>query len=449
MRGDAAARARAVRRAARTALAGLVAALALAVGSPAHAAATPDDPDERLFTVDELAARLEQDPVLVQQVLGNGDADGAEERIREAIADADVPIYVALVADPGGLADRFPSQDLSTKLHKRLGDGYYIVQVSESILMIDGWGVPDPTSLSLARNDATEVARVANDHLEEGRPRVTPPADAQIAAELATGGEPFEIDPDRAVEITKLPGNVAPPAYSVLDDDPDPSTPGSRAVVATVVGVGALLVGLRLLLWLTAPKRRRPTRTVARTTRELELAPLVARANRETTRLSREVADAPTGPNADAAVGFLGAAEAVLRDLETLAEPEDRQYGVQLRDAVGALVLAQSGQFELGRAKRKTDPGRYRPCFFDPLHGRAESTVEVPGRTAVEVPACRRCAAAARDGGQPDALVFGSPARRRPRPYYEERTVWARTGYGALDGELWSTVLDERAGASR
>jgi len=449
------ARRRAVRRAARAVAAVLASVVVLAMPAAAAAdreSARDSDRDsdrDSARTVDEIAAALKDDPVLVQQVFGNGDAAGAAERIRATVAESEHPIYVALVADPGGLADKLPSQDLASKLHKRLGDGYYIVQVTRSILMVEGWGVPDPVSLSLARNDAVQAVTEANMHLEPGRLRVTPTAEALIVSEMAVDGEPFAMDPDRAIEIANLPGNVAPEDYSLLDDS-EPATPGSRAVIATAVGVGTLLVGLRLLLWLTAPRRRGPRGAAASwTVTDLDLADLVARAEQETTRLSHDLAKAPPGPYADTAAGYQSAADSVLRGLMTPAEPGGRRYGPQLREAVGALVLAQAGRAELGRHGRKEDPGPYRPCFFDPLHGRATGTVDVPGRGDLEVPACRPCAASVSNGRTPDALAFAFPSRRRPRPYYEERTVWARTGYGALDDAWWSTLLSLRPGAGR
>ncbi len=415
---------------------------AVALGSsPALADAPASAAHEPASTVDQIAEALREDPVLVQQVLGNGDAAGAEQRIRDAIAGSAHPVYVALVADPGGLADKFPARDLARKLHNRLGDGYFVVRVTRSILEVEGWGVPEPVSVSLAKSEAVEAVRQTNDHFEPGRLRVTTPAEAQIAAEIAAAGEPFAMEPERAVEIARLPGNVSVEPYSMLDDDREPTTSGKRAVVATVVGAGVLLVGLRLLLWLTAPRRRGPARAPAPwTPTDLDLSDLVSRAEKEATRLSRDLAKAPAGPDADTAVGYKEAAEVVLRDLVSRAEPGDRRYGAQLRDAVGALVLARAGRAVL----EGDDP---RPCFSHPLHGRATGRAEVVGRRAVVVPACAQCAASIKAGKAPDALVFAHPAQRRPRPYYEERSLWARTGYGALDDTLWSTVLAARAGA--
>lgn len=452
MRGVAARAARAV---ARTVLAGVVVLLAVLFASPATAADNPfnasTDPDERPFTVDQLADRLRQDPVIVQQIIGNGDAMGAEKRIHGSLKGSEFPVYVVLVANPGGLADKFPAQDLANKLHQRLGDGAFIVQVHDGIQMIESWGVGDTIGLYGATRAASQAALDAHSGWDTGRPRITDVADAQIAAEIVAGGAPWSMDRDRAVEISELPGNIAPELYDVIEDDPEPVTPGLRAVVATVVGVGVLLAGWRLVLLLTADRARKPGQPAPTAqTDDLDLRDLVRRAHRATTRLSEAAADAPSSSYADTATGYLGAAESVLEGLDPIASRDDeRRYGAQLRDAVGALVLASAGEHELARPTRGKDPGRYQPCFFNPLHGSGTKTVTLPGRTSASVPACRRCAGAVNDGRTPEALVFAVPARKRPRPYYTEKTLWGRAGYGAIDDELWSTVLADRAGASR
>jgi len=36
---------------------------------------------------------------------------------------------------------------------------------------------------------------------------------------------------------------------------------------------------------------------------------------------------------------------------------------------------------------------------------------------------------------------------RRLRPYWENDDVWARTGFGAIDDDLWRAVLADRQAA--
>ena len=101
-------------------------------------------------------------------------------------------------------------------------------------------------------------------------------------------------------------------------------------------------------------------------------------------------------------------------------------------DSAGALVLAQDGVAELeGRRRRR--------CFFDPGHsGPTEPTRWRLGGDEAEVPACERCVRALEAGRAPE--VLGD----RGRPYYERDTVWARTGFGAVDDDLAAIVLSGR-----
>lgn len=105
-------------------------------------------------------------------------------------------------------------------------------------------------------------------------------------------------------------------------------------------------------------------------------------------------------------------------------------------DLVGVLVLVDRARGLLASAAA-IDAGRRPPapeplCTFNPLHGRASGTVE--WKPDLRVPACATCTADLRAGRTPDALRDGD------RPYFEADTVWARTGYGALTGDLVARV---------
>ncbi len=449
---------------ARTALAGVLGSLALLAASPAVATAALPAADTTPVpvlvdsTVDQVAAALKQDPVIVEQVMGNGDAAGAHDRLRDVIDGSDAPIYVVIGSTPRGLGESDPANDLAVRLRSRLGAGIFIIALTHGPPRHAAWGVPEATQYSNAVYDAyKKMLPLAYPDVDwetydsENRPRgLSDVAYAQIAATVAAGGAPWGID-DTALE------EIATASWAPLPEELprsyDAATPGGRWVVGTVVGLSVLLVGLRLVLWATASRKARQRSTAeatALTPTRLDLADLVARAERTTTKLADELAGASSSPYADAAVGYRTAAEAVLRDLEDLSLPEDKaRYGTQLRDAVGALVLANAGRHELGRAGKGGGTERYVPCFFDPLHGRAFHTVSAPGRAAVDVPACRRCSETVSSGGTPRALIFPPVRRRQLRPYYEESTVWARTGYGALDDELWRAVVADRAGVDR
>lgn len=98
-------------------------------------------------------------------------------------------------------------------------------------------------------------------------------------------------------------------------------------------------------------------------------------------------------------------------------------------DAAGAQALAESG-------RRRLAGEEPRPCFFDPRHGAGAQRVTFDrDAIAVEVPACERCSRALRNGRAPWSLLDGG------RPYWEQDTLWARTGCGALDAGLAARVL--------
>jgi hypothetical protein len=53
----------------------------------------------------------------------------------------------------------------------------------------------------------------------------------------------------------------------------------------------------------------------------------------------------------------------------------------------------------------------------------------------VTIPACTDCAALLGDGKAPPVL------QDRGRPYWDRDTVWARTGFGAIDDDVADIVL--------
>lgn len=121
----------------------------------------------------------------------------------------------------------------------------------------------------------------------------------------------------------------------------------------------------------------------------------------------------------------------------------DADDDLHVTDAVGALVLAESGQAHLERAlgsarDRRRDPAR--PCFFNPLHGAAKHAVKLPGDADTRVPACAACAKSVRAGRQPQALMVRTSGTTAP--YYEtDPQPWAATGYGSIDPDWVDKVL--------
>lgn len=82
-------------------------------------------------------------------------------------------------------------------------------------------------------------------------------------------------------------------------------------------------------------------------------------------------------------------------------------------------------------------PGALPPCFFHPLHGRAERRITwrpLGRHDQLDVAACHNCAQGVRAHRAPEVLTDRTPDGRRA-PYVElpaEAGVWAATGYGSL-----------------
>ena len=112
-------------------------------------------------TVDQIVAELRQDPILVHQLLGNGHTDEVTSELRELADQVEMPVFVALVQSPPGLAADNPSDDLLRLVHTHLDrPGIYIVQVQDGIQQIGAYDVPvEGIDLSLATYAAADVAR--------------------------------------------------------------------------------------------------------------------------------------------------------------------------------------------------------------------------------------------------------------------------------------------------
>ncbi|RYJ05175.1 MAG: hypothetical protein EON52_12945 [Actinomycetales bacterium] len=232
---------------------------------------------------------------------------------------------------------------------------------------------------------------------------------------------------DRSLEPYERPG---------LDDD-EPQEPwgtGKRWMVGVAVGAGLLAVLLQTL-WGWPGWRRR---TGDRSAGPLPAPALPAieqrreEATTQLTALAESLPAVPAGERLDRATLAREAAEPLLRSDDLL-------------DVTGALVLARAGRREvaiaLGRARAP-----YRVCFFDPTHATGSQRAAWRfGDTEVEVPVCRTCRRAIASGRAPETLRV--PHRGRLRPYYEDDSVWAETGFGSLTSDL--SDLAARVAAER
>ncbi|GAA4735157.1 hypothetical protein GCM10023350_18630 [Nocardioides endophyticus] len=417
-------------------------------------AAGPDEPAANgTYTVVELANRLQQDPVVVQQLLGNGQRDEVDAALTKLAESADYPVYVALVNQIPDLREDDADSELASLLHARIGkDGLYVVSADPSGGHV-GWqtygaGVPAKWDLS-GVNEPPDNSEYAPSQSAAGDV-------AELVATAANDAKPLH---DNQLEDYRT-GDLWVQAASGPAREVDPPTAGTYAVVTTSIALGltvtAFVVLRAIARWrelapvgdpprrVTSKAKSKPPSTPRRPggsltadgpavraaiDRELDdLAPAIARAHRKGAALPVEAMQTVEGSRA--------AAEAVLAGLPAVIAPQSPA----LLDAVGALVLVRSAREVVD------DPqaAPYRPCFLNPCHGRGDHVLAAPaGTDEVEVPVCRLCK---RDADRPerfDPLVVRG-TWGRARPYYEGDSVWARTGYGAFTDELWRDVDDSR-----
>jgi hypothetical protein len=247
-----------------------------------------------------------------------------------------------------------------------------------------------------------EVERAVRDDV---RSQTRPVARIRYALRVATTGE----RPLEGVAKRELDADLAR-----LD-----SNDREDAVTLWSLGGGGLAgCAIPTLLWW----RRRPRRSAPARPRHVVREPgpeATTAANAALERLAARIA-AAEHPSDEAFELYNAAAKA----------DHDARNPI---DHVGVLVLAEDGEAALGGKPRR------RRCFFDPAHGGpTHPTRWRLGGEEAEVPACARCAEALREDRAPDALGD------RGTPYYERDSVWARTGFGAIDDELAAKVLAGR-----
>jgi hypothetical protein len=416
--------------------------------------------------IDALAEALREDGVVVDRVMGSGAAQEAHDRIATLVRETPFPVYVALVEHPDGVprGDRVDAAEaMAGLLNRRLGDGLYVLQTTESIQQEFSFGLgADPARLSLGAGSNADALDEAMQ--ETGRYRIGtedylyPPAVAEAEAQVraaerlvemareSTGGDyPVTLEESDTDELARYAVRVAATAeWRPTTEQYVEVRAASRGFSALVGGLAALavalLVGQSLRGW---PRRGPARRPDAETPADPAAAPAVPPDLEDERRRATRLADAlglaldrtdwDSLRDRDLAARALTSRDAV----EPLLASDD------VGDLIGARVLAQSGTHDLGRGRRGSgDP--LVPCFFDPRHPDAATTASWRlGDGMVDVPCCVACGTAANDGGTPRLLLL--PHGRRTVPYWERDDVWARTGFGAITDDLARDVLAERA----
>ncbi|GAA1925768.1 hypothetical protein GCM10009737_29460 [Nocardioides lentus] len=418
-----------------------------AAGAGAAGAASPP-------TVDEIAAALAEDPVLVGPRFGNGDTAAVRQELGELVAAADLPTYVVMVDPPADLSGSDPAADLASRLFEASGDAdaTYLVHLgAESYTHeVVGFGEAPGRDELFARQPGAAF--------EGGATAGVTPAGV-LARDLEVLLDDAGVDDD----AWDAYASTAPWAETDVWEPAVPPPDASDAVfgpalllVAVTGGVVVVTEAVRRLRVAAPPASTwLPSSTSGRRDRPDDLhdaASVRRRLDLELTAASEAVAAAagtegsPAPERRERRDGSLDTARRLADRLP--ADPEAEH----LADLVGALVLTRTAlreaQSTTGRGPRRrrrepSAPTPYACCTLDPRHGEATGTREVPvGDRTLDLPVCEACER--RPASRLAVMqVPGDRWRRRQQPYLEQDTVWSRTGYGAFVDELWTHVADD------
>lgn len=418
--------------------------------------------------LDALAEALRVDGVVVDRVMGSGEAEEAEDRIAKLIRQVPFPVYVALIEQPDGLpsGDRIAATDaLAGLLNRRLGDGLYVLASTEGLQQTYSFGLgADPTRLSLSASSNIEAMTTAMERVGDfsygTEDYITTPATVEAEAIVLTAKPLLELGRGPFLDGANYPATLADAdadrlaTYAIqvrAASDWRPSRDeyvsvrnASSGLSALVGGLSALVIALLVGQTLRGWPRRRAALSaaeVAAAAHLLAVAPPDLETERACARdlvdeLAEKLASTDWGKvrDRDVAGRALTARDAV----EPLLESDD------VADLIGAQVVARAGSRDLVRGRSGSGGPRV-TCFFDPRH--PESTTVATWRLGdgdVAVPCCAACGTAVVHDGAPAFLRLRTG--RGSQPYWERDDVWARTGFGAITDDLASDVLAERAG---
>lgn len=365
-------------------------------------------------TVDQLTAALRADPVLVDPALGTGDAAGVHDVLTDLSDEVDVPVYVVLASTPAELRTaEHPAEQAAGLLNAALGDGLYIVQLTEGISWVGGFGAQ-------AKKLDTSPGQAAHHRAQDLGPLDYNQPTAALKAELVLRSA---ADPGREIGDDQLREWIDTPRAFVPTEARDHVDQSARRWVVTIAAALAVLIaGLTLTSVGTAYPLgvRRARAKSAPNLNPLDVAALSRAQKRYDNLRVEELAS----PQATAAAEALSAADLVADSTDPL-------------DTVGAWVLAQQAERELDRIHRPSRPP-YRPCVVNPEHGEASATVPLTG-SSIDAPACASC------GHERGGFLTVSTWRGQRR-YLDTSSVWARTGFGALVDDLARQVIADRSG---
>ncbi|NPC95695.1 hypothetical protein [Nocardioides sp. zg-DK7169] len=384
----------------------------------------------------EIEAELGDDGVWVAPELRAEVSPAQEARLEAAVAEASTPTYVALVElDHRDLTDGDPGQLAGMIRDDTDRSGIYVVpqpRISDEPYRLELVSYPKDDGLFTA----SAVAQA--EHPDDLG------AQTLRALELVESGDADRLyDEMNGTDTGTESGTGTVPAAP--SDDAGAGTDVVGVLVAVVVVAVAVVIGVR--------RRRAPAALPTADGSPFTLPPAVlstvraaedrrneARAHADVLALGEAVDAAHLDPRRAAS---LPAWQAALDHYDVARRILDREHSPA--DAVGAIVLAGRGRAALDAAVRGRGWSPSPGCYLNPLHeGPVATAPWHDGATAVQVPACARCASALEAGREP-ADVLDFVADGRPTHYFHlDLGAWSRTGYGALDTDLLGRLLDRR-----
>lgn len=382
----------------------------LLIGAPASATEPPF-----VRTIDDMVTQLRADPVLVQPVLGTGDAEGTHKMLSGLADQVDVPVFVVLAATPVEVEGvEYPAEQAAALLRQELGDGLYIMKFDEGIAYARGFGKASKIKLDLGYL----AIRTAEKTGPEKYNRTTAVFDAALLLRAAA-------TPGKEISDDVLRDQMAQPwAFIATESHEYADQAAGRWVFAIAAGLAVLIAGLTLSRIATrAPLGSRAAKqTSARLSHAHGMPDTALRELERVQGRFDELTSTQLGsPHGLAADEALQAARAIVDTGKDL-------------DQVGAWVLALVADRELDRiGKPHLHP--YRPCVVDPFHGEADGTRRLSG-SSIDAPVCRACT-------RKQGAFLAADTWRGDKPYLDTNTVWAHTGFGALVDDLASQVLDK------
>jgi hypothetical protein len=372
-----------------------VPALALALAFPGVARAQDQ--------TDFLATQLKKSPVFVSDSITRRLDDADRATLLRQVKDMPFPTFLVVAPQ---LSETYTRDDERLALLRdALGqDGVYILSDDRATSVeVAAFGV----QLPMRARDITNATYWDFDRKDPAMEKL------EYVLTLARG-EPRMPRAERAA-IPPSEGGPAPTPYEPRKTADEQEAENVRLgfAIIGVFGLGAVLSPILL--------ERRRRRRLGRGRRHAGALPardVRERAMKMRARLASEIGRRKT-PNERAL------------DLEAAAAMALDRRGKPIDD-LGALVLAERGREALRDHERER-------CYFDPRHpGWAKPTRWTTGRATIEVPACKGCARAIAARKVPDSVWDGD------RPYWQRETVWARTGFGALQRDMRRALLEDR-----